>query len=477
MSDHLSSGEGEEQSPPDQGFVTPRSGGERLPDDQPGSSTVTEDHVMTDTGFEPENEMMEAGVENENENETKNEVEDIPEVVMGEGKATLARLNDLPELIAIDGSASPSNQLRPASQVSPTMNGTSPEALKALPTSVEEDKDIALLSELLQNTTPEVAQKLLRDNWRIFLFSKSSATHDFPHLTFVLRAGLKNAPPLVVKEVINLGGFYTPDAVQHLGKKKEVVKAVMNSASPTQLKDLVPPPILHQVLIDHLDRVGGDALQHVIAGHIKKMPAKQLVRMLADANRLGYKSTDIIDYDDETVIPNIPAAAAANQIQAAEASQSQHYSPAIPPNHIHPPPNHQPPNHYNPPPHPSQYNAHPPQNHYNPHPPQAHYSPVVQTPVMQTPVPPPPVQNHRNLASANSDPLLAEQERNAALLRQEQAITKSASKVRLNAPVGRNCPYCSVVLPTDPGYHFVSRSWSIITHSNKYPSILKRRCV
>jgi hypothetical protein len=407
MSDDNTPLSGEDQSPPDPDLAAPRSGGDpRFADDQPARDNVTEDHVMIDAG--------------------EDEPEKSDEVVVNGEKPTMAPLevssNDSAGVVL----SPPSRQLKADAQSSPVTNGSpSAEEVQEAPTSAKEDKVIALLSEILQNTTPGIAQKVLREHWRLFLFSKHSSTHDLNHITFVLRAALKNAPPSVIEQVISLGGFFSPEVVQILSKKKEVVKAVLGSASTNQIKDLVSPSILHQVLIDQIKKIPKEILSQIMAEHIKKVPAKQLVEMLANGNRLGYKSSDVIDPEDESVMPDI-STIATNEEYVVEPSNSQRYSPAVPHNQ-HPAP---------------------------PTDPQNQYSPTVLS--------------HRNLAPAIADPLLAEQERNLALQRQAAAAAATGKPAPKNkklkggsfvnhfpAPPGRQCPSCSATLPTDSGYFFV----------------------
>jgi hypothetical protein len=190
-----------------------------------------------------------------------------------------------------DTSASPnSTESLPTTKA----NGTSSTPREApqshILNSVKDDKDIALLTEILENTSPEVAQKVLRENWRIFLFNPLSQNE--AHLSFILRAGFKNAPKVVIEKILSQTGFFRPEVVRFASKKSSVISSVLNNATDTQIIDHVPAATLDQVL----------------AVRLKQLPAKDIIKMLAEADRLGYKHDDILDTEDEFVMPNIPSA-------------------------------------------------------------------------------------------------------------------------------------------------------------------------
>jgi hypothetical protein len=54
-----------------------------------------------------------------------------------------------------------------------------------------------------------------------------------------------------------------------------------------------------------LDHVPGNILDRVVAERLKNASATQILKWLAEAQRLGYKEDDIFDDEDETFMPNI----------------------------------------------------------------------------------------------------------------------------------------------------------------------------
>jgi hypothetical protein len=153
--------------------------------------------------------------------------------------------------------------------------------------SIKLDKEVARLKELLAETSPEAAQKVLKDKWRVFLFDG----YDEDHISFILRAGLKNSSlPILERVLKDDSAFKEPFAVM-ASKKPNVIAKVLKSATHTQLSSNVPVGTLDRVIIEHL----------------KHVPARTLIRWMAEADRLGYKIDDILDEQDESVIPNVPS--------------------------------------------------------------------------------------------------------------------------------------------------------------------------
>lgn len=113
----------------------------------------------------------------------------------------------------------------------------SPPASK--PHSVKSDKeDVALFTEFLQTVRPEVAQKVLRDNWRLFLFGQSSQNqppYEF-HLSFILRAGIINAPPSVLERIMQTSDLLKPEIIkatsQKSGKATDIQSLLMKPSLP-----------------------------------------------------------------------------------------------------------------------------------------------------------------------------------------------------------------------------------------------------
>ncbi|KAA8567095.1 hypothetical protein EYC84_010164 [Monilinia fructicola] len=151
------------------------------------------------------------------------------------------------------------------------------------------EQEATLLREALLHVSTEAMQTVLREQWRNFLFTNA----DDQHITFVLRAGLKNANPSSLARVFKDSGVMKETFVEAISSKQPVVAKVLRSASANQISDLVPGKILDQALAERL----------------KSVPAKTLIRWLAEADRLGYSLDDILDENDETVIPKIPSRA------------------------------------------------------------------------------------------------------------------------------------------------------------------------
>ncbi|KAF7854190.1 hypothetical protein EAF04_010487 [Stromatinia cepivora] len=151
------------------------------------------------------------------------------------------------------------------------------------------DEETARLREVLLHVSSEATQAILREQWRNFLFTNAEDSH----ITFILRAGLKNANPNVLARIIKDAGVMKEAFVEVVSAKQPIVAKVLKTASANQLADLVPSKVLDQALSERL----------------KSVPAKTLIRWLAEADRLGYSLDDILDENDETVVPHIPSRA------------------------------------------------------------------------------------------------------------------------------------------------------------------------
>jgi hypothetical protein len=238
--------------------------------------------------------------------------------------------------------------------------------------SIKLDKEVARLKELLTETSSEAAQKVLKDKWRVFLFDG----YDEDHISFILRAGLKNSNlPILERVLKDDSAFKEPFAVM-ASKKPNVIAKVLKSATHTQLSSNVP----------------GATLDRVIVEHLKHVPARTLIRWMAEADRLGYKIDDILDEQDESVIPNVPS-----RPQSRDSSE-----------------------------------------------------------VFEVVGPQP----HLDLAQPFRDPLLVEQEKNAAAA-QHLAMLKAAKNNEVIAQartVARSgpfiCPRCKANIPTFSGYNY-----------------------
>ncbi|ESZ97058.1 hypothetical protein SBOR_2549 [Sclerotinia borealis F-4128] len=154
------------------------------------------------------------------------------------------------------------------------------------------EEESARLREVLLHVSIEATQAILREQWRSFIFTNAADSH----VTFILRAGLKNASPDILARIFKDSGVMKDTLVDAISPKQPIVAKVLKNASSNQLLDLVPSKILDQALSERL----------------KNVPAKTLIRWLAEADRLGYSIDDILDETDETVIPKMPSRAQSN---------------------------------------------------------------------------------------------------------------------------------------------------------------------
>ncbi|PMD63469.1 uncharacterized protein K444DRAFT_321058 [Hyaloscypha bicolor E] len=149
--------------------------------------------------------------------------------------------------------------------------------------SIKLEKEIARLNKVLDETSAQAAQKVLHDKWRFFLFDQ----YDESHISFILRAGFKNANPTVTEKVLQDKSLFKEKLIDVASRKAAVIEKVITNATVPQLVHACPQRVLDEVLAERL----------------KTVSAKQLIAWLARADRLGYKMDDIIDEDDESVVP------------------------------------------------------------------------------------------------------------------------------------------------------------------------------
>ncbi|PVH86715.1 hypothetical protein DL98DRAFT_510749 [Cadophora sp. DSE1049] len=184
----------------------------------------------------------------------------------------------------------------PAVEAPPKGNTASPKSQRnvqpdyELPTasqSFKMDKEIARLNEVLAEISPEAAQKVLKEKWRMFLFEN----YDEAHIAFILRAGLKNANASILERVLKDDGVFKDSLLKHAAKKPGFLEKVLRNTPA-------------EIIADHLSE---QALDYMIAEKFKTVPGKTLIKWLATAERLGYKADDILDEEDESVSPNVPS--------------------------------------------------------------------------------------------------------------------------------------------------------------------------
>ncbi|KAH7412593.1 hypothetical protein BKA64DRAFT_332667 [Cadophora sp. MPI-SDFR-AT-0126] len=182
----------------------------------------------------------------------------------------------------------------PAVEVPPKGNTTSPKSQSnvqpdyGLPTasqSIKIDKEVARLNEVLGDISPEAAQKVLKEKWRMFLFEN----YDEAHIAFIIRAGLKNANAFILDRVLKDDGGFKDSLLKHAVKKPGFLEKVLKNTPA-------------ETIADHISE---QALDYMIAERFKTVPGKTLIKWLATAERLGYKVDDILDEEDESVTPNV----------------------------------------------------------------------------------------------------------------------------------------------------------------------------
>jgi hypothetical protein len=309
-----------------------------------------------------------------------------------------------------------------SSPVQPTRHQNS--ASVPAPTAAESirlEKEIARLNEVLADTSAQAAQKVLKDKWRFFLFD----TYDEAHISFILRAGFKNATASVIEKVLLDKSIFRELLLNVASKNSTFIEKVITNATASQLLRLAPERVLDEVLVERLkiekvianENVGVTVakllrfapvrlIDELLAERLKTVSAKQLISWLARADRLGYKMDDIIDEDDESVVP---------RAGSFEADMAEVFE-------VEPAP-------------------------------------------IPTPVPAPAPGLTPQLASATRDPLLVEQEKNlgaqrladaARSLKQKQPHQHPRPKPQSRPPPSPSlsCPACHTTLPTLSGYNY-----------------------
>jgi hypothetical protein len=146
--------------------------------------------------------------------------------------------------------------------------------------------EVANLTKHLQDVSSQAAGQVLQTFWRKFLFSGNGNEH----LSWVLRAGIRNAPTPVIERILKdstIVNILAPIA----SKKQPIATAVLADLPYDELVEYIPESVL--------DRE--------IRRRLKTMPAKPLIRWLAEAERLGFREDDVLDEEDESVMPNLSA--------------------------------------------------------------------------------------------------------------------------------------------------------------------------
>jgi hypothetical protein len=149
------------------------------------------------------------------------------------------------------------------------------------------DKEIARLNEVLAETSAEAAQRIMRQHWRVFLFDQ----YNEDHISFILRAGLKNSNFSIIERVFKDEAAFKDSLISVISKKRSVITNVLKNATYREVLDLMSESVLDRALSER----------------VKNVPAKELIRWLAEADRLGYSLDDILNEEDESVLPNVPS--------------------------------------------------------------------------------------------------------------------------------------------------------------------------
>lgn len=186
--------------------TSPDSGGETEGAEFKTPPTIAEDqptvsHVISGTGNHQGVAILPDSDEKEKSSATT--------VVGFDSKTSLDNETDL------DNKSKMAEQDSNESSPSPTTNSTAVASSHRKGNSAKDDKDLAFLTKFLSMISPEVAQKALRDNWRTFLFARNNKG-EHPqdrHLSFILRAAFKNAPPSVIERVVRTADFFRPEFV------------------------------------------------------------------------------------------------------------------------------------------------------------------------------------------------------------------------------------------------------------------------
>lgn len=157
-------------------------------------------------------------------------------------------------------------------------------AAKTAADSIKLDKEIAHLKETISGASPKALQRVLRDNWRPFLFEGASSAH----VAYMIRALMKNA---------------TDDAINRVGTELIFQGGILHAASES---DKVVQQVFRKASVTKfLQHIPEEQMNSIMASQVKTVPAKTLIRWLAQGDRLGYQMDDILG-DGEMVTPNVP---------------------------------------------------------------------------------------------------------------------------------------------------------------------------
>ena len=199
------------------------------------------------------------------------------------------------------------------------------------PKSIKVEEEVARLKEAIEDASPEALHKLLRQEWRAFLYTPL----DEDHLTYILRACLKNSTPIVVergvKEILSKPE-HRPIIVN--GAIKYVTTDELTRRLPTRtLIETVNKTLANTTATAVIKNVPHNVLNEVAAHQVGILSAKDLVDMLAREGRLGYSLDDIIDEESELVSPPEPEDRGTSYVDDAVMSGVQYSKPPQPKYH------------------------------------------------------------------------------------------------------------------------------------------------
>ncbi|KAG9235137.1 hypothetical protein BJ875DRAFT_495287 [Amylocarpus encephaloides] len=194
-------------------------------------------------------------------------------------------------------------------------------------------KDSARLSEVVQETTPAVLRKVLHSNWRAFLFSEN----DIGHVSFMLRAILKNAGPEVLEKAAKEGGLFKGPLLQAAVENPKIIERILASSDvpakyPAQVDGLFRTLERKQAL----SLLSEEILDEICEQRLKSVSASKIQNWLAKHRRLGFTTSDKIEDGDEFVHADI-AALMASFNDASIGSESANRASSVVTQGPHPP--------------------------------------------------------------------------------------------------------------------------------------------
>lgn len=141
-------------------------------------------------------------------------------------------------------------------------------------------KEVEWLTKCLSKVSAAAAQACLQKNWRLFLFEP----HNDWHLSFIMKAGLKNANARVIGRVLKEPGIITRPLIDGLSEREEVIQAVFENAINSE----------HHGYLDK-----------AIVTRMKTMSPMQLIKLLAETDRLGYTLDDVMEDEEDSAMTGV----------------------------------------------------------------------------------------------------------------------------------------------------------------------------